>query len=210
MRLRNVKNAKQIIEASKYAITNPKEHRGHYRQLFENTSPIHLEIGMGKGSFILGNALAYPNINYIGLEKFDSVLVRAINKIDQHELSNLRLMSADATYIDEIFDHEIDTVYLNFSDPWPKERHRDRRLTSKLFLEKYDHIFTSVPNIIMKTDNRHLFEYSLISLVEFGYNIEAISLDLYKEDISKNIQTEYEKRFSDKGETIYYLKVSKN
>ena len=164
---------------------------------------------MGKGDFIIGKAMQNPNINYIGIEKFDSVIVRAIQNLENIDLPNLKLIRMDALEIDNIFDKEIDTIYLNFSDPWPKNRHSNRRLTSKIFLEKYEKIFKGIPCIIQKTDNRKLFEYSLISFIENNYKIDELSLDLYKDDIKDNIATEYEKRFVSLGQNIYMVKVTR-
>ena len=207
MRLRNVRGAKEIIENSKYIILNPKEYKGNYKKIFNNNNPIRIEIGMGKGTFIYNNALKYPDINFIGIEKFDSVLARAIEKVDDTDLPNLKLIRMDASEIDEVFYKEIDIVYLNFSDPWPKKRHSIRRLTSSVFLEKYENIFTNDKIIIQKTDNRNLFEYSLKSFTDFGYKIEELSLDLYNDDTKDNIPTEYETKFASKGERIYRVKV---
>ena len=207
MRLRNVRGAKEIIENSKYIILNPKEYKGNYKKIFNNNNPIRIEIGMGKGTFIYNNALKYPDINFIGIEKFDSVLARAIEKVDDTDLPNLKLIRMDASEIDEVFYKEIDIVYLNFSDPWPKKRHSIRRLTSSVFLEKYENIFTNDKVIIQKTDNRNLFEYSLKSFTDFGYKIEELSLDLYNDDTKDNIPTEYETKFASKGERIYRVKV---
>ena len=199
MRLKHVKGADEIIKKGIYYIENPKEHKGTWQHLFNNNNPIYIEIGMGKGDFIIENALKYPDINFIGIEKFDSVIVRAIQKSNALELANLKLIRMDATEIDEVFNKEITKIYLNFSDPWPKERHAKRRLTSPIFLAKYDSIFKSIPNITMKTDNNNLFEYSLESLTDYGYKMLYITRDLYKEDISENIATEYEKKFVSKG-----------
>ena len=208
MRLRNVKGATNIIENSDYVIKDYKEYKGKYKNLFKNDNPIHIEIGMGKGNFIIGMALKYPNINFIGIEKYDSVIVRAIEKLDI-DIPNLKLIRMDATLIDEVFSKEIDTIYLNFSDPWPKTRHEHRRLTSEFFLKRYDNVFKSKKHIIMKTDNRKLFEYSIISLTNYGYSIKEISLDMYSDDIKDNVQTEYEKKFHDKGMPIYKIEVFK-
>ena len=209
MRLKNVKGAKEIIENSKYIIKNPLEHKGNFKTLFEKEGKLEIEIGMGKGDFIIGKAMQNPDINYIGIEKFDSVIVRAIQKLENIDLPNLKLIRMDALEIDNIFLEEVDTIYLNFSDPWPKNRHSNRRLTSKIFLDKYEKIFKGTPCIIQKTDNRKLFEYSLISFVENNYKIEEISLDLYKDDIKDNVATEYEKRFVSLGERIYMVKVTR-
>lgn len=205
MRLRKVKNAKEQIENSSYVISDPESHKGNFNKLFNNDNPIRIEIGMGKGTFIYNHALKNLNINYIGIEKFDSVLVRAVQKLEDTNIPNLKLIRMDALDIDKIFSKEIDTIYLNFSDPWPKNRHELRRLTSPVFLAKYDSVFKNDKVIIQKTDNRHLFEYSLVSLVNYGYKLEKISLDLYKEEelLKDNIPTEYETRFASNGDTIY-------
>lgn len=208
MRLRNVKGAKENIENSEYVIKNCEEYKGNYNRLFGNNNPIYLEIGMGKGKFIIENAKRFPNINFIGVEMFDSVLVRAIESIYE-EIPNLRFIRMDATYIEDVFDKDIDLLYLNFSDPWPKNRHAHRRLTSDRFLKRYDSIFKNDKQIIMKTDNRHLFEFSLISLTDYGYKIEELSLDLHNDDVKDNIETEYEKKFSSKGFPIYRVYAKK-
>jgi len=195
MRLRNVKGAKDIIESSRYYINNPFERKGNWKEIFNNENHVFVEIGMGKGDFIIQNAINFPDINFIGIEKFDSVLVRAIQKVEELEITNLKLIRMDATRIDEVFDKEVDKVYLNFSDPWPKDRHSKRRLTSHVFLEKYDKIFKNDKIIEMKTDNVDLFNFSLESLKEYGYDIEYITTDLHNENVF-NIMTEYEKRFS--------------
>lgn len=208
MRLRNVKNAKQIVENSKYVINNPEEFKGKYKSVFNNDNPIHLEIGMGKGNFIINMAITYPDINFIGMEKYESVMVRAIEKLEELNINNLKLIRYDATTIDKVFDHEIDTLYLNFSDPWPKSRHAKRRLTSPVFLSMYDHIFKSENKIIQKTDNIGLFAYSLETLNNYGYKFNKVSLDLHNEDIP-NIKTEYETKFSELGVKINYLNAKK-
>lgn len=209
MRLRNVKNASKIIDSSHYIIHDFKEYKSHFSSIFGNNHPIHVEIGMGKGDFIIGMALKYPDINFIGIEKYDSVMVRAIQKLDNLNILNLRLIRMDAIDIDSVFDHEIDCVYLNFSDPWPKERHARRRLSSEVFLKKYDNIFKDVKNIIMKTDNRNLFEFSIMSFNNYGYIIDSLSLDLYSDDLTDNVQTEYEKKFVSNGSRIYRITVHK-
>lgn len=209
MRLRNVKGAKEIIDNSSYIIKNPNDYRGNYQKIFENNNPIHIEIGMGKGDFIIENAKKYPNINFIGIEKFDSVIVRAVQKLENEEIPNLKLIKIDANEIDDVFDKEISVIYLNFSDPWPKARHAKRRLSSEIFLNKYDSVFIDKNRIIMKTDNRKLFEYSIKSFTDYGYKIEDISLNLYEDDIKNNIPTEYETRFHNRGCLIYKVDVSK-
>ncbi len=209
MRLKHIKNADIDIKKSSYYIDNPSEYKGKYNKLFGNSNPIHLEIGMGKGDFIIGMALKYPHINFIGIEKFDSVIVRAIEKLEDLDIPNLRLIRMDALGITDVFDKEVDCLYLNFSDPWPKERHAKRRLTSSVFLSLYDSIFRDKCVINMKTDNRKLFEYSIMSLTSYGYIIDFLSLDLYSDDISDNVQTEYEKKFVYNGNLIYMISVHK-
>lgn len=209
MRLRNVTGAKEIIENSSYIILNPKEYRGKYKNLFGNNNPIYIEIGMGKGDFIIENAKRNPSINFIGIEKFDSVMVRAVQKLEDTNIPNLKLIKIDALEISEVFDKEISLIYLNFSDPWPKARHAKRRLSSEIFLQKYDLIFKNKKSIVMKTDNRGLFEYSIKSFTDYGYKINDISLNLYEDDIKNNIPTEYETRFHNRGCLIYKVEVEK-
>ena len=208
MRLRNVKNALEIVNTSPYTITNPKEYKGNFKSIFTNNNPIHIEIGMGKGDFIIGMAKKYPNINFIGIEKYESVMVRAIQKLEDLELPNLKLINMDAKEINEVFSHEISVLYLNFSDPWPKTRHAKRRLTSELFLKLYDDIFVDDPHIIQKTDNIGLFAYSLSSLSMYGYTLINVSLDLENTDIP-NVITEYEAKFMSLGTKINYLEAVK-
>lgn len=209
MRLRKVKDAQIKIDESVYIIKEPTLYRGSFIRVFENQNPVHVEIGMGKGNFIIESALKYPDINFIGIEKYDSVLVRAVEKLESLNIPNLRLIKMDALNINDVFKNEIDCLYLNFSDPWPKNRHENRRLTSLLFLKKYDLIFKNTKKIVMKTDNRHLFEYSIKSFTNYGYKIIDISLDLYNDDRKSNIPTEYEIKFVSKGMLIYYIEVTK-
>lgn len=208
MRLRNVKNASNIIKDCPYVIKNPKEYKGHFKEIFNNENKLHLEIGMGKGRFIYNMALNNPDINFIGVEKYESVLVRAVQKIMENPLPNLRLINIDALELNEVFDHEISCIYLNFSDPWPKNRHAMRRLTSKVFLDIYENLFKDEKMIIQKTDNIVLFASSIKSLNNYGYYFEEISLDLENSDIP-NIETEYEQKFKNKGFKINYLKATK-
>lgn len=208
MRLRNVKNAFEIVSSSDYVINNPKDFIGKYNTVFNNSNPIHIEIGMGKGDFIIGMAKKYPNINFIGIEKYESVMVRAIEKLDNVKLDNLKLIRMDAIEIDKVFKSEIDTLYLNFSDPWPKKRHAKRRLTSEVFLRLYDNIFSGIPHIIQKTDNIDLFASSLMNLSQYGYKLDYVSLDLKNEDID-NVITEYERKFMESGTNINYLNAKK-
>lgn len=208
MRLKNIKGASEKVLNGKYIINNPKEYIGKWNNLFGNNNPIHIEIGMGKGKFIVEHALSNPNINYIGIEMYDSVMLRAVEKTNELELDNLYLIRMDATLIEEVFDKEIDLIYLNFSDPWPKDRHAKRRLTSSRFLERYDKVFKGNAKIIQKTDNLPLFEYSLDSLKEYGYKIDYVTYDLHnnKDNI---ITTEYEEKFTSQGVKINYLEASK-
>lgn len=208
MRLRNVKNKQQIMDNSSYLILEPKQYFGKWESVFGNNNKIHIEVGTGKGNFIIGKALANPDINFIGIEKFDSVIARALEKIPEG-LPNLKMIRMNALEIEEVFNKEIDTIYLNFSDPWPKKRWHKRRLTSSVFLEKYDSLFKKDCHIIQKTDNQSLFEYSICSLSAYGYTIKNISLDLHNSEIEGNIMTEYEEKFSKKGNPIYYIEVEK-
>lgn len=207
MRLRNVKNKEEILNNSNYLITNQEEYKGKWKTLFKNDNPIYIEIGMGKGKFLLENALKYKNINYIGIERFDSVMAKAIKKIPE-DIENIKLIRMNALDIDKVFSKEIDLIYLNFSDPWPKKRWHDRRLTSKIFLDKYDSIFKDVKRIEMKTDNEDLFIYSLETLSSKGYSLSDISFDYHKTH-SDIIMSEYEERFSKEGKNVYHLFAQK-
>ena len=209
MRLRNLKNKDELINSCSYLINNPKDYKGKWnKDVFNNKKPIYIEIGMGKGTFIKEMALSFPDINFIGIEKFDGVVARAINTINENVPENLRIIKIDASELDDVFDHEIENIYLTFSDPWPKKRQAKRRLTSPEFLKVYDNLFKNEKVIIMKTDNIGLYAYSLVSLSEYGYKIKEASLDLHSEDIF-NIETEYEKKFSNQGVKINYLKAIK-
>lgn len=208
MRLRNVKNANLIIVNSDYVIKDEKKYIGKYKDIFKNNNKINIEIGMGKGDFIIGMARKYPDINFIGIEKYESVIVRAVEKLEGVSLPNLKLIRMDALEIDEVFDREIDTIYLNFSDPWPKTRHEKRRLTSDIFLSKYDKIFIGDSKIIQKTDNIGLFAYSIENLSKNGYIFNKVSLNLDNEDID-NVETEYEKKFKSMKVKINYLNAIK-
>lgn len=212
MRLKKVKDAKERVEASEYYVNAPSEYKGKWNELFKNSNPIHIEIGMGKGNFIIGMAKAHKDVNYIGIEMYDSVMVKAVEKLKQEEkpLKNLKLVLIDAMKIDEIFESEISRIYLNFSDPWPKAKHEKRRLTSKIFLEKYDKIFKGQKQIFQKTDNNDLFDFSMVSLVENGYELRNVTRDLHSENVSDNIMTEYEEKFSNAGIKINKLEAYKD
>lgn len=207
MRLRNVKNKEEILNNCTLLIKEPEEYRGKWNSLFANNNPIYIEIGMGKGKFIIENALKNKNINYIGIERFDSVMAKAIKKIEDN-IPNLRLIRMNALDIDKVFFQEVDLIYLNFSDPWPKTRWHERRLTSKTFLDKYDQIFKDNKKIEMKTDNQDLFIYSLETLSQKGYGLSDITFDYHKthENI---IMSEYEQRFSKEGKNVYHLFAQK-
>ncbi len=208
MRLRNVPNAKEIVNSSEYVIREPQEYKGKYKEVFKNNNPLHIEIGMGKGNFIIDMALKNPDINFIGIERYESVMCRALEKLENKKIPNLKLICCDALELGDIFDHEVETIYLNFSDPWPKKRHAKRRLTSHIFLPIYDKVFENECLIIQKTDNVGLFESSIVSLSTYGYVIEDISLDLASKEIENSL-TEYEAKFMSQGIKINYLKARK-
>ena len=210
MRLRNIKGAHDIIGKSSYLISDYEKYKGNFKSIFANDNKIEIEIGMGKGDFIIEKARRNPNITFIGIEKYATVLVSAMKKLDDVTLPNLRIINMDASFIEDVFENEISKVYLNFSDPWPKKKHSDRRLTSKIFLNKYSKIFESDRIIEMKTDNRNLFEYSLVSLSESNYILKEVSLDLYQNITDDNVQTEYERKFVSLGMPIYRLFAVQN
>ena len=208
MRIRNLKNTNELINNSKYLIKNPNEYINKWKYLFNNDNPIHLEIGMGKGDFIINMALNYPNINFIGIELHTNVIARACKKLEQLNIDNLKLVNIDARNLDSVFNNEIELIYLNFSDPWPKKRNAKRRLTSFDFLKIYDKLFRNKNVIKLKTDNLGLFESSIISLSNYGYIFNDVSLDLAATDID-NIETEYEKKFKSLGTKILYFEAIK-
>lgn len=207
MRLKNVRNASEIINSSSYVIKEPQNYREKWNKLFNNDNPIDIEIGMGKGDFIIEMAKRHPNINYIGIEMFDSVIVRAVQKLEGETIDNLKLIRMDANLINDVFYNEINTIYLNFSDPWPKNRHEKRRLTSSYFLKKYDDIFKGEKKIFQKTDNIGLFAYSVESLSCYGYTLKNVTMDL--KDLEDNVMTEYEKKFVSKNVKICRLEAYK-
>lgn len=207
MRLRNVKGSREAIAENEFVVQNPEECRGKWRSNFGNEHPIHIEIGMGKGKFLLKLAQSNPNINYIGIEKYSSVLIRAIEKRKEISLTNLYFLRFDAEDINDIFEEgEIDRVYLNFSDPWPKDRHAKRRLTSKEFLARYDKILTEKGDVIFKTDNQELFNFSLEQVELAGWKLRNSTYDLHHSEYAEgNIMTEYEEKFSAMGNPICRL-----
>lgn len=200
MRMRNPKYKDEVINNCTFLIKDEIN--------FENDLPLHIEIGMGKGNFILNMAKNNPNINFIGIEKYSSVASVAIKKMMEYNLPNLRVIISDIQNLEELLKNRVDVIYLNFSDPWPKDRHAKRRLTSPNFLKLYDSFFKSRCVIIQKTDNDDLFAYSLNSIKEYGYKIKEISYDLHSTNIP-NIKTEYEEKFSNMGIKIKYLKAEK-
>lgn len=204
MRLRNVPRAIPVIEASSFVEHNPKDYKGRWAERFGNSNPIRVEIGMGKGQFITGLATANPDINYIGIERQESVILRAVEKQEELQLSNVILLWAEADDITEIFaENEIDRIYLNFSDPWPKERHAHRRLTSDRFLARYDQFLKKNGIIEFKTDNVGLFDYSLESVEASGWKYRDVTRDLHHSEFAQgNIMTEYEEKFSSLGNPI--------
>lgn len=208
MRLRNVKNKEEILSSSSFLVKDPKNYCGNWSNYFDNSNPIYIEIGMGKGQFIRENARRYPDINFIGIEKYDSVVAKCLPKIDDN-LKNLAIVRMDALEIDQVFSHEVDRIYLNFSDPWPKKRHHLRRLSSRIFLEKYENIFRKDSDICMRTDNSDLFCYSLMSFSEARYVLKNLTLDLHQQMPDNLITTEYEDRFSSKGMPIYSVEAVK-
>lgn len=206
MRLRKIKNADEILKESEKVVQEPYSYRGNWKSLFENNNPIHLEIGMGKGKFIIENALKNPNINYLGLERESTVVVKAINKVEV-DIPNLMFICIDADNLyDLFFDGEISQIYLNFSDPWPKNKHVKRRLTYDDKLKVYHKILKDDKSICMKTDNRHLFEYSLQNYTYNQFKIVDLSLNLHQ-DRNDIITTEYEEKFKKLGKVIYYIEV---
>ena len=209
MRLKNVKNAKNIVNSSNYIVENPGEHKGNWNKVFDNDKEIYIEIGMGKGDFIIGMAKLYPNINFIGIEMFDSVMARAVQKLEEENIPNLKLIRMDANEIENVFEKEIDRIYLNFSDPWPKNRHSKRRLTSHTLLSKYDSVFKGEKIIMQKTDNIDLFAFSIESLSTYGYTLKNVTLDLANNPIENNVETEYEKKFKAIDKKICRLEAYK-
>lgn len=207
MRLRNVKGSKEAIEGCPFVIKEPSELKGRWSEYFGNDNPIYIEIGMGKGKFLMENASKFPNINYIGIEMYSSVLVRAIEKCKDSKLNNLVFIRFNAESINEIFEqNEISIIYLNFSDPWPKDRHAKRRLTSKEFLQRYDGCLKSDGEIIFKTDNRNLFDFSLEQIEIAGWKLRDVNFDLHHSELLEgNIMTEYEEKFVKEGKPIHKL-----
>lgn len=208
MRLRNIPGSRETIAESKWCIRQTEQTKGHWHELFGNENPIHIEIGMGKGRFILTLAACNPHINYIGIEKYSSVLLRGLQKMEEQPLDNLRFIRMDAETITEVFaPNEVSRIYLNFSDPWPKDRHAKRRLTSKEFFARYQQILEPAGQVEFKTDNAELFDFSLMQAAEAGWRLAAVTRDLHHDKAMNegNIMTEYEERFSAVGNPIHKL-----
>lgn len=202
-----IKNADKIVKDSTYVVNNPSVYKNKWhKEAFKNNNPIYLELGMGRGDFIIDMAKTYPNINFIGLEVNDSQMVNAINRLQKENLKNLKLINIDANEVANIFGKEIDTIYLTFCDPWPKKIDERRRFTHESFLKLYDRIFKKNKHIILKTDNKGFFAYSLETLSGYWYTFERVSLDLHHDEYPiKNIMTNYEKQYFKEGRPIYYL-----
>lgn len=204
MRLRNVPGSREDIANSEFVIQNPEKHRGEISSLFPSKQPLFIEIGMGKGQFITTLAKTNPDINYIGIEKYSSVLIRAIEKQTELELPNLKFIRMDAENINDVFaENEVDGIYLNFSDPWPKDRHAKRRLTSRQFFARYEKLLKPDGKIQFKTDNSALFDFSLEEVEAANFKTAEVSYDLHNSEWNEgNVMTEYEERFSAKGNPI--------
>ena len=213
MRLRNIPGANEAVAASPYCIQNAAEHRGQWHAFFENDHPIHIEIGMGKGRFLMDLAALHPEINYIGIERYTSVLLRAVQKMDTLQLPNVHFLCEDAAKLPEIFaPEEVDRIYLNFSDPWPKDRHARRRLTSHEFLDRYDQFLAADGRLEFITDNQNLFTFSLEEIeTSDRWHLNASTRDLHHDPSMNegNIMTEYEEKFSSKGNPICKLIASR-
>lgn len=214
MRLRNIPGAKAAIAGSSYVVQNPEEWKGKWKQCFTKEQPLHIEVGMGKGRFLMDMASLHPEINYVGVEMYDSVLLRALQKrermeADGEKLDNLKFMCIDARILPDIFEKgEVQRIYLNFSDPWPKARHAKRRLTSREFLARYSQILTTGETVEFKTDNKDLFEFSLEEVTEAeGWTLLAHTFDLHHQEdmMVGNVMTEYEEKFSSMGNPICKL-----
>lgn len=210
MRMRKKKNcAARIERCGDIRITDPENHKGNWNKVFGNDNPIHVEIGCGKGSFIVGMAKLYPDVNFIAIEKVEDVIVMAMEKAIANEVSNVRFMDLDAERIEDFFEKgEIKRIYLNFSDPWKKSKQAKRRLTHKNFLDRYKKVLNSGDYIWFKTDNQKLFEFSLNSFCDEDFKLRNITLDLHNSGFEGNVVTEYEQRFMDLGQPIYRLEAT--
>ena len=212
MRLRNIPGAGEVVSNSTFCIQNPVELKGKWAEFLENDNPIHIEIGMGKGRFLMDLAALHPDINYIGIERYTSVLLRAVQKIEETPLPNVHFLCIDAATLPDIFaKEEVDRIYLNFSDPWPKDRHARRRLTSHEFLDRYYQFLKKDGRLEFKTDNQDLFTFSLEEIENSKtWMLDASTRDLHHDEVLNegNIMTEYEEKFSSKGNPICKLIAS--
>lgn len=206
MKYIEIKDAKNIVNNSTYVVKNPESKRNNWNKVFNNNNPINIELGMGRGDFIIEMAKTYPKMNFIGIEINDSQMVSAINNLKSIDLPNLKLINMDAMQIDKVFGKEINTIYLTFSEPWPKKHDEKRRFTHISYLKLYDKIFKRNKHIILKTDNKGLFAYSLETLSQYWYTFEKLSLDLHHDERNiPNIMTNYEKQYFKEGRPIYYV-----
>ncbi len=209
MEYNKIKDAAKIIANSPYLVATPTKYKGKWNDYFANHNPIHLELGTGRGEFIIKMAKKYPNINFVGLEIVDSQLVMATERLKGQNLPNLKLINADARDLDQIFGREIDTIYLTFSEPWPKKIDMNKRFTHPGYLKLYDKVFKKHKHIILKTDNKGLFAYSLESLSQYWYVFDKVSLDLHHDEREiSNIMTDFEKNYYEEGRPIYYIDAS--
>ena len=212
MRLRNIPGSREVIANHPSCILEENPQKGSWSDIFGNSNPVHIEVGMGKGRFIMTLARQNPDINYIGIEKYSSVLVRALEKLDEDPIDNIRFIRMDAENINDMFDQEeVSRIYLNFSDPWPKDRHAKRRLTSETFLKRYDKILKKDGQIEFKTDNQDLFDFSLEQVEPAGWKLIASTRDLHHDNIliRGNVMTEYEEKFSSQGNPIFKMIINR-
>lgn len=204
-----IKNADQIIRKSDYLVINPEKYKNRWSDVFGNKNPICIEIGMGRGDFIIDMAKTIPNMNFIGIEINESQMVNAVNNLQNKKIPNLKLICMDATYLDKVFGKEINTIYLTFPEPWPKKIDDRKRLTHPVYLKLYDKIFKKKKHIILKTDNKGYFARSLEYLSNYWYTFNRISMDLHHDEISiPNIMTNYEKQYYKEKRPIYYVDAS--
>ncbi len=205
MRLRNITGSEELVEQSPYVVNEPASYKGKWKKMLEIEGELHIEVGMGKGQFIYEMAKRNPEIQYVGIEMYSSVLLRALQKIEKEPIPNLKFMCVDAKGLEDIFEKgEVDHIYLNFSDPWPKDRHAKRRLPSRQFLQRFDTILKDSGKLSFKTDNRGLFDFALEELEPAGWKAESYTYDLHNDLIlcEGNVMTEYEEKFSKKGNPI--------
>lgn len=209
MRVRKRKGAEEYLaNHPQYVMTNPEAAKGKWQAIFGNSNPIHIEVGSGKGRFVTGMAQKNPEINYIAIDMQISVLSHVLDKVLAEHLPNVRLLLVDGSSLSHYFANaEVGLVYLNFSDPWPKTKHEKRRLTYKTFLDTYRQVLPDKGQVHFKTDNRGLFEYSLASMSQYGMILKQVWLDLHASNFEGNVMTEYEEKFSRKGQVIYRLEA---